>query len=160
VANYTKVVVKRATGLLSDGEVVRCAFLVKPSGAVPRSELEQLQGDVAEWAAPGDVTGALARRKGASLADSFPQREDVVLAVTSQRCLVFRQRYGLTAPRLDLLVEYPAQDVHRVGTGRGAVPKLVLTFADGSSVRMSIPRGQGDRRQVLDAVKLLGVQPS
>ena len=170
VIDYRKMVRKRAGDALDPAEQVLCAFLVKPKGTLRKAVLDSTFDKILGIAIPiggavgGAISGAI-QGTVAGVADAlhgppppvlaarFPSGEDVIVAVTTARYVVFRQKFGLAAPRLVLGAVYLPAEVAQLGLKGGvAMRKLLLVFADQSAVQMDLPRGQGDVNELTAAL--------
>ncbi|WP_126639057.1 hypothetical protein [Embleya hyalina] len=164
---YTGLVNKKAVAVLQPGEAAVFAVLVKPRGVVGKAFLSGLLsgvGDVVPAGAVSAAAEAAAERAGktsvsapaGSHAGRFPAAEDVIMAVTDRRTLVFRQTFGIMSPNLELASAYAPDQLVTLRIGGGtATKKLFLVFSDDSGVRMDVPRGQGDLGNLVDAFNAL-----
>ena len=138
MADITKRTAKRLRGHLLEGEQVRVSVLVETKGTLgvaagamvvlPRTTMNALERRAD---AVHDETGGLAAR--------FPG-SSCAIVVTDRRILISRSN-GITFTEPDLVLERGQLQIAE-NHGRGIGRRIVLRFADSSTVSVDASRGQ------------------
>jgi hypothetical protein len=136
------------------------AVKVSPRGATMGRALNQ--GGVSAGGLIGAAGGALASGKaaqaGAAARAETPEfKGQALLALTDGEVALVKLKQGaMSAKPSEVIARAPRNQVTGASLANGLVPKLSITFADGSAWSMDIPRvikKQGDTDRV---VELLG----
>jgi hypothetical protein len=166
LVSYTRGVKRKGSGFLLESEAFLSALLCRPNGTVRRALAEGAVNFAANLAVdnaikdlglnaqvPIDISiekKAKPQKSPVPLADSFPSRSDLVLAITTQGVLLFRTSPHGLSYRLHLIKAYTHEQVTRFTIRNlGALRKMEVSFSDGSSVGLDIPKGQDDPRQFI-----------
>jgi hypothetical protein len=109
-------------------------------------------------AAGGALAGGKAAKAGAAARAETPEfKGQALLALTDAEVALVRLKQGaISAKPSEVIARAPRNQVTGATLANGLVPKLSITFADGSAWSMDIPRvikKQGDTDRV---VELLG----
>jgi hypothetical protein len=109
-------------------------------------------------AAGGALAGGKAAKAGAAARAETPEfKGQALLALTDAEVALVKLKQGaISAKPSEVIARAPRNQVTGATLANGLVPKLSITFADGSAWSMDIPRvikKQGDTNRV---VELLG----
>jgi hypothetical protein len=109
-------------------------------------------------AAGGALAGGKASKKGASGRGDTPEfKGQALLALTDTEVVLVKLKQGaISAKPTEVIARAPRGEVSEAKLDNGLVPKLSITFADGSAWAMDVPRvvkKQGDTGRI---VELLG----
>jgi hypothetical protein len=120
------------------------------------------QGGVAVGGLVGAAGGALASgkasKKGAAGRSETPEfKGQALLALTDSEVALVKLKQGaISAKPAEVIARAPRGDVTEASLDNGLVPKLSISFSDGSAWAMDVPRvvkKQGDTNRI---VELLG----
>lgn len=106
-------------------------------------------------AGAGELASGKAAKKGAAAAAETPVfKGQALLALTDADVALVKLKAGLMGSKPnEIIARVPREEVTEATLADGMVPKLSITFADGSSWSMDVPRvvkKQGDTKRIVE----------
>jgi hypothetical protein len=133
---------KTIAPFLAPGEELLGAVMAQAAGANLQLLARALGGAAA--GAYGDVGTARAHGAAEAAAAETGMKLDrrMVLAITSQRLLIFKMGGAFTPKAKELLGERPIGDVHQIAVSTGISTKAVTLHVAGTAIGVETARGQ------------------
>jgi hypothetical protein len=130
---------KSIAPFLAPREELLGAVMAQAAGA----NLQLLARAVGGAAAGAYADGRTQRAHAAAeTAAGFTLDRRMVLAITTQRLLIFKQRGAFTPKAKELLGERPIGDVHQIAVSKGVSTKAVTLHVAGTAIGVETARGQ------------------
>jgi hypothetical protein len=139
---YSKSFRKTIRPHLHDGEELLAAVMAQASGSNRAMMVSALRGPSATARAHASVDRLLADANEAAEPAGLKVDRRMVVAVTSQRLLVFRQGGVLVAKAVELLGEAPIAAVESIEVDTGKLSKWVTLRVAGQAVVVETARAQ------------------
>jgi hypothetical protein len=173
LAHHKNRIRRKSSDSLLQGEEVLAAFILLPLGAMRRKLFTSAIGQIA-GAATGAAFGpgaGIGTDQGleTSLEDGFRAAEGrrkaqsrttatkvpnapILFVITDHRFLVFGRKPGSRRTRYVVISDLPLSAIAGMQMTLGlAANKILLTFADGSSILRDLPFGQGKHKNLIRA---------
>lgn len=141
MVDMVKKIHKKSADLLEDGEQVRAACVIMAVGQFKKSVAFGAIGGVVGAAVGAAVGGKGEEAEAGSMADSFPDGRQQILALSDRRWIVFEQS-AMSGAAKAIKAWWPLDAIAGVDIEKGRLTsKLDVRFSDGSVAQVESVKG-------------------
>ncbi len=141
MVDMVKKVHKKGAEFLNAAEKIEGAAVVQAVGQFKKQVAFGAVGGLVGAAIGQAVKGSAEKAESGSLADSFPNAKQAILAISNQRWILFEQSVMSGGPK-GVLAEWPLDQIVRIDLEKGKLTsKVNIIFSDESIAQVEAVKG-------------------
>lgn len=146
MVDMAKKIHKKGAEFLEPGEKILAATVIGAIGQFKKSVAFGAIGGLAGTAVSSAIKGNTEQTEAGSMADSFPQHRQAILALSDQRWLLFEQGAISGGPKA-LSAQWPHDQITAIEVEKGKLTsKVGVVFVDGSTAHIEAVKGAKPER--------------